>query len=90
LLICQKYQGPIHLMLTDVVMPRMDGRELADRLASLHPEMQVIFMSGYTDNDLAPYGVLNASKPVIPKPFRPLDLVKKVRDYLDLPSEDHR
>jgi CheY-like chemotaxis protein len=86
LLICQKYKGPIHLMLTDVVMPRMNGRELADRLAPLHPEMQVLFMSGYTDSDLAPYGLLEASKTIIPKPFRPQDLVKKVRESLDSPD----
>jgi YesN/AraC family two-component response regulator len=85
LLACQQHQGPIHIMLTDVVMPRMNGSELADRLTPLHPEMQVFFMSGYTDSDLAPYGVLDPSKTIIPKPFRPLDLVKKVRKFLDTP-----
>jgi DNA-binding NtrC family response regulator len=54
-------------------------------LAPLHPEMQVLFMSGYTDSDLAPYGLLEASKTIIPKPFRPQDLVKKVREFLDSP-----
>jgi PAS domain S-box-containing protein len=88
LLACQQHQGPIHIMLTDVVMPRMNGSELADRLTPLHPEMQVFFMSGYTDSDLAPYGVLDPSKTIIPKPFRPLDLVKKVRKFLDAPGED--
>lgn len=83
LLVCQQHQGLIHIMLTDVVMPRMNGSELADRLSTLHPEMQVFFMSGYTDNELAPYGVLDPAKIIIPKPFRPMDLVKKVRQYLD-------
>jgi PAS domain S-box-containing protein len=81
-LICGRHQGPIHIMLTDVVMPRMSGRELADRLAPLHPEMQVFYMSGYTDNDLTPYGILDLTT-IIPKPFRPMDLVKKVREFLD-------
>ncbi len=83
LLVCQQHKGLISIMLTDVVMPGMNGSELADRLAHLHPEMQVFFMSGYTDSDLAPYGVLDSSKIIIPKPFRPLDLVKKVREFLD-------
>ena len=52
LLLCERHRGPIHLMVTDVVMPQMSGKELADRLAPLHPEMTVFFMSGYTDSDL--------------------------------------
>lgn len=81
--ICQQHQGPIHIMLTDVVMPRMNGGELAEHLARLRPDMQVFFMTGYTDRDLAPYGVLDPLKIIIPKPFRPLDLVKKVREFLN-------
>ena len=83
LLICERHQGPIHIMLTDVVMPKMSGRELAERLTPLHPEMRVFYMSGYTDSDLAPFGIPEPSKSIIPKPFRPLDLVKKVRQFLD-------
>ncbi len=56
LLLCERHPGPIHLMVTDVVMPQMSGKELADRLAPLHPEMMVFFMSGYTDSDLSGYG----------------------------------
>ena len=56
LLLCERHRGPIHLMVTDVVMPQMSGKELADRLAPLHPEMTVFFMSGYTDGDLTSYG----------------------------------
>jgi FixJ family two-component response regulator len=70
-------------MVTDVVMPQMSGKELADRLAPLHPEMTVFFMSGYTDRDLTAYGAPGPSQHFIPKPFRPMDLVKKVRDILD-------
>ena len=84
LLLCERHQGPIHLMLTDVVMPQMSGKELADRLAPVHPEMTVFFMSGYTGSDLTSYGAPGPSQHFIPKPFRPLDLVKKVRDLLDV------
>ena len=83
LLLCERHPGPIHLMVTDVVMPQMSGKELADRLAPLHPEMAVFFMSGYTDSDLSAYGAPESSQHFIPKPFRPMDLVKKVRDFLD-------
>jgi PAS domain S-box-containing protein len=83
LLICERHPGPIHLMVTDVVMPQMSGKELAGRLASLHPEMTVFFMSGYTDSDLTGYGAPESTQHFIPKPFRPMDLVKKVRDFLD-------
>jgi two-component system cell cycle sensor histidine kinase/response regulator CckA len=87
LLICERHQEPIHLMVTDVVMPQMSGKELSDRLTLLHPEMKVFYMSGYTDSDLAPYGVLDSMQTLIPKPFRPLDLVKKVREFLDSSEE---
>jgi two-component system, cell cycle sensor histidine kinase and response regulator CckA len=83
LLTCERHPGPIHLMITDVVMPQMSGKELADRLVPLHPEMTVFFMSGYTDSDLSEYGAPESSQHFIPKPFRPMDLVKKVRDFLD-------
>ena len=84
LLLCEQHQGPIDLMVTDVVMPQMSGKELADRLAPLHPEMTVFFMSGYTDSDLTPYGAPEPSQHFMSKPFRPMDLVKKVRDILDV------
>jgi two-component system, cell cycle sensor histidine kinase and response regulator CckA len=83
LLLCERHQGPIPLMVTDVVMPQMSGKELADRLAPLHPEMAVFFMSGYTDSDLSAYGGPESSQYFISKPFRPMDLVQKVRDFLD-------
>jgi len=83
LLLAERHPGPIHLMVSDVVMPQMSGKELADRMAPLHPEMTVFFMSGYTDSDLTSYGAPGPSQHFIPKPFRPMDLVKKVRDILD-------
>jgi two-component system cell cycle sensor histidine kinase/response regulator CckA len=85
--ICKRHQGPIHLMVTDVVMPRMSGLELADHAVRLHPEMKVVYMSGYADRDLAAYGGLDPSKTIIPKPFKPMDLVKQVREFLDLSEQ---
>ena len=87
LLLCERHPGPIHLMVTDVVMPQMSGKELADRLAPLHPEMMVVFMSGYTDSDLSGYGAPDSSQRFISKPFRPMDLVKMVRNSLDAARE---
>jgi two-component system cell cycle sensor histidine kinase/response regulator CckA len=81
--ICERYQEPIHLMLTDVVMPRMSGRELAQRLAPLRPEIQVIYMSGYTEDVLFRQGVLDASLAFLQKPFRQYELTAKVRKVLD-------
>ena len=81
--ICSQYEEPIHLLLTDVIMPEMSGRDLADRLVPQHPEMKVLFMSGYTDDVIADHGVLDAGTPFIQKPFAPDVLVRKVRDVLD-------
>jgi nitrogen-specific signal transduction histidine kinase/CheY-like chemotaxis protein len=89
LLICERHSGPIHLMITDVVMPQMSGQDLAHRLAPLHPEMAVFFMSGYTDSDLTGYGAPESYQHFIPKPFRPMDLIKKVRDFFDAPGVHH-
>ena len=55
--ICERHQGAIHMMVTDVVMPQMSGRVLVDRLSQLRPEMQVIYMSGYTEDEVVQRGV---------------------------------
>ncbi|MFZ5453362.1 MAG: PAS domain S-box protein [Thermodesulfobacteriota bacterium] len=86
LLLCEREEAPIHLMLTDVVMPQMSGGALAQRLKLLHPEMQVLFMSGYTEDAIVHHGVLNSDVNFIPKPFRMLALVQKVREVLDSAS----
>ncbi len=86
LLVGRKHEGPIHLMLTDVVMPGMGGRELAERIAELHPAMKVIYMSGYTDNAIVHRGVLEPGTPFIEKPFTPDGLARKVREVLDAPG----
>jgi signal transduction histidine kinase/ActR/RegA family two-component response regulator len=75
----------IHLMLTDVVMPGVSGRELARRITSRNSKMQVLFMSGYTDNVIAHGGVLEDGVAFLQKPFTPRALTNKVRELLDRP-----
>lgn len=77
------YSGRIHLMLTDVVMPRMSGTELAARLAQHFPEAKVLYMSGYTDNAIVQCGALEAGTHFLQKPFTPEALARKIRKVLD-------
>ncbi|MDX2511731.1 MAG: response regulator [Desulfobacterales bacterium] len=78
-----EHEGPIDLMLTDVVMPEMSGKETAERLQPLYPQMKVIYMSGYTDNAIVHHGVLQPGLNFIEKPFSPKGLARKVREVLD-------
>jgi YesN/AraC family two-component response regulator len=82
-LICTEHDGPIHLLLTDVVMPKMSGRELAETLMSIRPGIKVLYMSGYTDNAIVHHGVLETGVDFIQKPFAVDALARKVRDVLD-------
>jgi signal transduction histidine kinase len=75
--------GPVDLVLSDVVMPVLNGRELSERLAVDRPEIRVLFMSGYTDDDIVRRGLLQPGAPFLQKPFVPADLSRKVRDVLD-------
>lgn len=86
LVLCKEHQGPIHLILTDVVMPGMSGRQLADQLIPLHPNLKVVYMSGYTDNAVIHHGVLEEGVNYIQKPFTIDGLMKRMREVLDKSS----
>ncbi len=81
--ICEQHPGPIHLLVTDIVMPEMSGRQVAERLVALRPEIQVLYMSGYTDDTLVRQGVLGAEVAFLQKPFAPDVLAQKVREVMD-------
>ncbi len=78
-----RYHGPIHLVMTDVVMPVLGGRQLAEQLATLRPETKVLYTSGYTDDAVVRHGVLEAGIPFLQKPFTPDGLARVVREVLD-------
>jgi signal transduction histidine kinase/DNA-binding response OmpR family regulator len=79
----EKQAAPIHLVLTDVIMPEMNGRELSQRLTRIHPAARVLFMSGYTGDTIVRHGVLEPGIAFLQKPFTPTDLARKVREVLD-------
>jgi two-component system cell cycle sensor histidine kinase/response regulator CckA len=83
LLLARQHAGEIHLMLTDVVMPRMSGRELTEQLTPLRPDIKVLYMSGYTDDAIVHHGVLEEGTAFIGKPFSMEALARKVRETLD-------
>jgi signal transduction histidine kinase len=83
LLLCEEHGARIDLVLTDVVMPNMSGQVLAERIEKLHPDLKVLFTSGYTDNAIVHDGVLDAGTQFIEKPFSVAALTAKVRSVLD-------
>lgn len=84
--IAEGYDGPIHVILADVVMPGLTGPELADRVRQTRSETKVIFMSGYTTAVMDQYGLMHSGAPFIGKPFAPDLLLRKVREVLDYRS----
>ena len=81
--IFEQHKGVIELLLTDVIMPHMSGRDLAERLRTVQPSLKILYMSGYTDDMLAHHGVLEPNVYLLPKPFAPDELAAKLREVLD-------
>jgi two-component system cell cycle sensor histidine kinase/response regulator CckA len=79
----EQHEPPIRLVITDVIMPEMDGNVMANSLTSTDPELKILFTSGYNDDALAHHGVLNPGVDFLPKPYTPATLTRKVRDLLD-------
>jgi two-component system, cell cycle sensor histidine kinase and response regulator CckA len=77
----EQHSGELHLMITDVIMPEMNGRELAGRLAAMRPEMKLLYISGYSEDLVADRGTVDQGA-FLPKPFGPNQLLEKVKELL--------
>ena len=89
LLICEQHVGAIHLLMTDVVMPRMSGPQLVERLRPLRPAMRTLYVSGYTDAAVVHHGLVDTDAAFLQKPLTPLAVATKVRQVLDAPARPH-
>ncbi len=83
LVTCDEHKDPIHLLMTDLIMPEMSGRQLAEQVSAQRPEMKILYMSGYTDNAILHHGGLQSGANFLQKPFTPDTLVRKLRAVLD-------
>jgi PAS domain S-box-containing protein len=83
---CRKHAGPVHILVSDVVMPSMNGPQLAQHVKSLHPDVRVVFMSGYTDSTIVSRGVKEGDAVFLAKPFKAETLARIVREVLDKPT----
>jgi two-component system cell cycle sensor histidine kinase/response regulator CckA len=83
LMIFEKYQDTIDIVLTDVVMPQMSGLDFVEKILPDYPSTKVLFMSGYTDNVIVEHGLLDKDRNFIQKPFNAKALIQKVREILD-------
>ena len=86
--LCGQHAEPVHLLLTDVVMPRMSGPDLAEQLAPLRPDLKVLYMSGYMNHETVRQGVLEGGLPLLQKPFTPASLARAVRGVLGASPPD--
>jgi CheY-like chemotaxis protein len=75
--------SPIHVLLTDVILPKLGGRAAAERIRAVHPRVKVLYMSGYTDDEVSRHGVLTPGIVLLQKPFRPDDLIRRMGEVLD-------
>jgi two-component system cell cycle sensor histidine kinase/response regulator CckA len=85
--ICKDFPDHIDLLLTDVVMPLMSGRQLAEKMLLLRPQTKILYMSGYTDDSVVRHGVLEDYAFFLQKPFTPTTLELKIREVLDHPPD---
>src|SRR5262249_44163353 len=86
LVLAQEHSSEIHLLLTDVILPGMNGKEVSERIRALNPRLKVLFMSGYTADIIARRGIPERDVAYLPKPFSPDSLAAKVREVLTDPS----